>query len=112
MNKLTFKSGNYFLRKKNDFSCGDSGGELVSIDPDTLQPAGENGEVKVGCRVRCGSIYARSYQKQDWWMTSTVNKIVKVENGWAIIETNNSVYVVGDTSKYQEALSTLRKTKC
>ena len=41
---------------------------LESINPETLETT--SGVIKVGCRIRCGSIYARTYASQDWWLTS------------------------------------------
>ena len=95
MDKISFDSGQYILRRE-DGHAGDSGGMLISIDPSTLLPVGSNGDVIVGCRIKCGSLYARSYQSQDWWMTSVVKEIKQLADGVALITTRNNRYYVGN----------------
>lgn len=97
MDKITFNSGQFSLVRE-DREVGDHGGMLISIDPNTGLPVGNNGDVIVGCRIKCGSLYARSYQQQDWWMTSVVQDINKVNDNIAIITTRNNTYYVGDYS--------------
>lgn len=54
---------------------GDSG--LLS---EAITPSAEvipNSQPTVGCAMRVGSIYARTYPSQDWWMTTPVTEIVE-----------------------------------
>lgn len=102
--KVSFKRGPYALRRIPDM-MGDSGQMLNSIDPKTGLPVGENGDVIVGCRLQCGSTYARSYQFQDWWMCTVIKKIVEQHDGYAVVETESgNEYYVGETKKVTHAI--------
>ena len=103
MDKISFKSGQYALRR-GDCAVGDEGTVLVSLDPQTGEMIGENGDVIIGCGIQCGSAYARSYQSQDWWMTSIVKEILEVHDGYAVIQTKNNKYYVGDARAVKEAI--------
>lgn len=46
----------------------------------------------VGCSLMVGSITARSYSNQDYWLTTPVTKIVKKTKKYVIFETENSTY--------------------
>jgi len=70
--------GRYSISRVGD-GVGDSGPMLESINPETLETT--SGVIKVGCRIRCGSIYARTYASQDWWLTSKVTEIFDHEEG-------------------------------
>jgi len=87
--------GRYSLTRVRD-GAGDSGGMLRSINPATAKQHGENGEVTVGCRLRCGSVYARTMQDQDWWLTTPVTAILEKadDNSWVKVRTLNSDYLV------------------
>lgn len=58
---------------------GDSGGMSMALwfdDKKELQHE-HNARPRVGVAMRVGSIYARSYQSQDWWQTTLIQEIVK-----------------------------------
>ena len=94
--KLIFTSGRYRLYRLAD-GAGDSGGILLSLDKETANPKGENGEVILGCPVMCGSHYARSFSSQDWWLCTAVKEILETGHGWAKVRTqSNRDYLVGD----------------
>ena len=46
----------------------------------------------VGCSLMVGSITARSYSNQDYWLTTHITKIVKKTKKYIIFETENSTY--------------------
>lgn len=46
----------------------------------------------VGCSLMVGSISARSYSDQDYWLTTTVTKIVEKTEEYVLFETENSTY--------------------
>jgi hypothetical protein len=46
----------------------------------------------VGCSLMVGSIRARSYADQDYWLTTTVTKILEETEDYVIFETENSIY--------------------
>ena len=101
---VKLRQGSYYLTKVNG-SQGESGSLLESLkEPEGLSEfhlsdltqVGENGEIHVGCRIKCGSLTARSFQYQDWWMTSCVQKILDFKEGcWVLFETLNSTYKAG-----------------
>ena len=71
---VRFKGGPFSLVRSRD-DKGDSGQMLISIDPQTQEKVGANGEIWEGCWIRCGSVTARSYEAQDWWMCTPLLKI-------------------------------------
>jgi len=46
----------------------------------------------IGCSMLVGSVTARSYANQDYWLTTPVTKIVKTTKKYIIFETENSTY--------------------
>lgn len=46
----------------------------------------------VGCSLLVGSITARSYSGQDYWMTTPVVEILEKTKNYCIFRTNNSIY--------------------
>jgi hypothetical protein len=81
---------------------GDSGPMSVALQTDltTNKFTGfvkYNAEPEVGCCMKVGSPYSRSYSSQDWWMTTPVTEIVsreELEDGTVIVvfKTKNSTY--------------------
>ena len=68
---------------------GDSGGMSMLIDHSGETPEYEhNAYPRLGCSMRVGSIYARSFSQQDWWQTTPIVKIVKE---WEDDEGNKNV---------------------
>lgn len=86
----------YYICTRDDDGKGDSGPMLISIDPVTNEAVGKNGEIRIGCLVKCGSMLARSYTAQDWWLTSKVIQILKVNKDRTEVKfrTLNSTYTV------------------
>ena len=95
MKSLQLKEGHFSIVRSRD-GAGDSGPKLRSINPNTLKSRGKNGQIFVGCCIECGSIIARSYQNQDFWLTTPVLEILDVnpEKTQATIKTKNSTYLV------------------
>jgi len=52
----------------------------------------EGHEPIVGCSLLVGSVTARSYSSRDWWMTTTITKIIEETNEYILFETINSKY--------------------
>ena len=46
----------------------------------------------VGCSLLVGSVTARSYSNQDYWLTTPVTKIIEETNEHILFETENSKY--------------------
>lgn len=74
---VKLKGGVYSLSRIGD-RAGDSGRMFRAIGPKGKQ-VGKDGLIKVGCAVQCGTYFARSYENQDWWMTTPVTKILSVK---------------------------------
>jgi len=48
----------------------------------------------IGCSMMVGSMRARSYANQDYWLTTVVTKIIEETEEYCIFETENSKYKV------------------
>lgn len=91
------KPGGIYALVREDDKLGDSGSMLVSfkLDKQTNNIIHtDNGVIKVGYNVRCGSHAHRSYSIQDYWITTTVTEIMYVSEEKVTFRTKNSVYNV------------------
>lgn len=89
----------YSLKKLNvNWYVGDSGPMSMFIpvtadgrlyDYDGVE---HNAKPRVGGSIRVGSIYARSYQAQDWWQTSLITEILEEREDYVRFRTLNSEY--------------------
>jgi hypothetical protein len=66
----------YSLVRDSDGS-GDSGPMCEILDAESYKPIPDVTYPRVGCGVRVGSPYARSYALLDWWQTSPVTEILQ-----------------------------------
>ena len=46
----------------------------------------------IGCSLMVGSMTARSYSNQDYWLTTPITKILKKTKKYIMFETENSTY--------------------
>ena len=83
-NRIDLGPGRYRLTRLRD-NAGDSGPLLEAInrnpltsDADPDDPVRIPNAVIIGYGVRVGSFYARSYQQQDWWLTTAVAEFLEV----------------------------------
>lgn len=84
----------YSLRREGD-NEGDAGGMSMAL---WFDEQGEiqhqyNARPKVGVAMRVGSIFARTYQDQDWWQTSLITEIIEDREDYVRFRTGNSIYV-------------------
>lgn len=84
------------LRRVRD-GAGDSGMCFESIewnDDGTFKKIKSRKKPIVGCSVRVGSVTARSYSTQDYWLTTPVTEILekKPKEGYYKFKTGNSEY--------------------
>jgi len=71
-------------------NMGDSGMMSEAIDPITFKVIGYR--PVVGCCMRVGSFMARTYQYQDWWMTTPIIEIIEEDENKVVFSTQNSTY--------------------
>lgn len=83
----------YTLRRVSD-GAGDSGARSQAIkwnEDGTFLEVVSNKPV-IGCSLLVGSSTARSYQWQDYWLTTVVTEIIEERDGYIKFKTGNSVY--------------------
>lgn len=81
------------LRRVGD-NAGDSGARVEAIkwnDDGTFKEVVANKPV-VGCSLLVGSVTARSYSSQDYWLTTTVTEIIEEREDYIRFKTENSEY--------------------
>jgi len=81
------------LRRIRD-GAGDSGSRVEAI---RWREDGRVDEIvghmpTVGCSLLVGSITARSYASQDYWLTTVVEEILEERDGYVRFRTTNSEY--------------------
>ena len=82
---------------KEDGTVGDAGMMCEILDSESYKPIPGERYPKVGCGVRVGSHYGRTYSAQDWWQTSPILEILEEtvdDEGYRFVKfrTKNSVY--------------------
>lgn len=83
------------LRRTRD-GAGDSGPmfAIFRSNPKTGKYEYKNNTPpQVGWSVQCGSIYARSFSAQDYWMTTPVTEILEETDKGGRFKTGNSEYI-------------------
>jgi hypothetical protein len=82
----------YKLRRERD-GAGDSGefSTAVWVEENEVKFAHDARPV-VGVVMRVGSLYARSFQYQDWWQTTRVEEILEESENYVRFRTTNSIY--------------------
>jgi hypothetical protein len=83
---------------REDQNVGDSGPMCQILDSESYSPIPNETYPRVGCGVRVGSYYARTFSAQDYWQTSPVTEILEEwvdEKGYSHVKfkTKNSTYV-------------------
>ena len=82
---------------REDRQAGDSGPLCEILDAESGMPIPGETYPRVGCGVRVGSIYSRSYSGQDYWQTTPITEILheSIDDAgyWAVkFKTKNSIY--------------------
>jgi len=82
----------YSLTRERD-GAGDSGHMSMAIwyEGGELQHE-HNARPKIGVAMQVGSLYARTYQHQDWWQTTFITEILEETENYVKFRTGNSVY--------------------
>ena len=86
----------YSLVRDRD-GAGDSGPMCHILDAESWTPIEGETYPKVGCGVRVGSYYGRSYSGQDWWQCTPIAEILEEsvdDEGYRAVKfrTRNSIY--------------------
>lgn len=74
--------------------AGDSGARIEAIrwnDDGTFKEIAGDKPI-VGCSLLVGSVTARSYSDQDYWLTTVVTEILEERDGYIRFKTSNSEY--------------------
>lgn len=83
----------YSLRRESD-GAGDAGGMSMALWLEGEEMQSQiNARPKVGVAMRVGSVYARTYQEQDWWQTTVITEILEDREDYVRFRTGNSIYV-------------------
>lgn len=82
---------------REDGSAGDSGPMCEILDSESYQPIKGETYPRVGCGIRVGSPYGRTYSAQDWWQTSPITEILEEtindQGYWTVkFKTRSSTY--------------------
>lgn len=86
----------YSLVREGDH-MGDSGPMCQILDRESYMPIEGETYPRIGCGVRVGSYYGRTFDSQDWWQTSPVTEILEEsvdDEGYRTVKfkTRSSVY--------------------
>jgi hypothetical protein len=81
------------LRRLSD-GAGDSGARVEAIrwNEDGTFKEIEGHRPIVGCSLLVGSVTARSYSNQDYWLTTKVTEILEEREDYIRFKTGNSEY--------------------
>lgn len=83
----------YFLQRTRD-KAGDSGpmSQAIFWNGNAEPTIQENARPQIGASMKVGTYIARSYQNQDWWMTTPVTEIIEETEDYCRFKTGNSEY--------------------
>lgn len=81
------------LRRITD-NAGDQGArsEAIAWNEDGTFKEVVSNRPTVGCSMLVGSVTARSYSHQDYWLTTPVTEILEDRGNYVKFKTGNSVY--------------------
>jgi hypothetical protein len=81
------------LRRRGD-NAGDAGGrsEAIAWNEDGTLKEVVSDRPTVGCSMLVGSVTARSYSYQDYWLTTVVTEILEDKGHYVKFRTENSIY--------------------
>lgn len=82
----------YSLRRVSD-GAGDDGPLSAILKVEDNKVVSKQGRPEVGYWMQVGSIYARTYQMQDYWQTTEITEITKDTENEVHFRTRNSEYI-------------------
>jgi len=77
---------------REEFKDGGARVEAIAWDKDGKFNEVKGHEPIVGCALLVGSVTARSYSDQDYWLTTPITEIVEETNEHILFNTGNSKY--------------------
>lgn len=80
--------------KRTTDGAGDSGSMIKAIEwnEDGTFKAEKGNRPVIGCSLMVGSMTARSYSSQDYWLTTVVTEILEESEKYVKFKTTNSIY--------------------
>ncbi len=74
--------------------AGDGGArsEAIKWNEDRTFNSVVSNRPTVGCSMLVGSVTARSYSEQDYWLTTPVTEILEESEDYVKFKTGNSIY--------------------
>jgi len=81
------------LRRTSD-GAGDEGGLSMAIkwNDDNTYKETVSDRPTVGCSMYVGAVTARTYQHQDYWLTTEITEIIEDTGDYVKFKTGNSEY--------------------
>ena len=81
------------LRRISD-NAGDVGNcsQAIGFNEDKTEAIVLGDRPMIGCLMKVGSSYARSYSLQDYWLTTPVTEILEETEDYVRFKTKNSEY--------------------
>ena len=75
-----------------EFKDGGARIDAIKYDDNGIFECIAGHEPIIGCSLLVGSVTARSYSNQDYWLTTTVTEIIEQTNKHIMFKTLNSTY--------------------
>jgi len=66
--------------------------EAIQYDNDGIFDCVAGNKPMIGCSLLVGSVTARTYQHQDYWLTTTITEILEENEKQVVFKTKNSKY--------------------
>ena len=77
---------------REEFKDGGARVEAIEYTKEGFYKSVKDNKPVVGCALLVGSVTARSYSDQDYWLTTPITKIIEETNEHILFETENSTY--------------------
>lgn len=77
---------------REEFKDGGARVDAIKYGDDDVFECIAGHEPIVGCNLLVGSISARSYGKQDYWLTTQITEIIEETDKHVLFKTLNSTY--------------------
>jgi hypothetical protein len=75
-----------------EFKDGGARVEAIKYDNDGIYEGVVGNKPMIGCSLLVGSVTARTYQHQDYWLTTEIVEILEENKKEVVFKTKNSKY--------------------